>query len=143
MAWYWWVVAALGLALAEITTVNLVFIMLAVGALGGALAALVTDSFLAQALVAAAVSLLMLGVVRPVAMRHLRQPIETRTGTAALVGRTAVVLERVDSQDGRVKIGGEVWSARSYDPGSVLEPGTAVAVVRIDGATAVVYPSEP
>lgn len=142
MAWYWWVVAALVLALVEITTVNLIFIMLAVGALSGALVALFTDSLVAQSLVAAGVSVLMLVAVRPVALKHLRTPVEIRTGAAALVGRSAVVLERVDNHDGRVKIGGEVWSARSYDPGSVLEPGTAVAVVRIDGATAVVYPSE-
>jgi membrane protein implicated in regulation of membrane protease activity len=142
VAWYWWVVAALVLGLVEIATVDLIFIMLAAGALSGAATALVTDSLVAQSLVAAAVSLLLLVAVRPVALRHLRQPIESRTGTAALVGRSALVLERVDAHDGRVKIGGEIWSARTYDPGSVLEPGTSAEVVRIDGAHAVVYPSE-
>jgi membrane protein implicated in regulation of membrane protease activity len=142
VAWYWWVVAALVLGLVEIVTVDLIFVMLAVGALSGAATALVTDSLGAQVLVAAAVSLLLLVAVRPVALRHLRQPIESRTGTAALVGRTALVLERVDAHDGRVKIGGEVWSARSYDPSYVLEPGTSAEVLRIDGAHAVVYPSE-
>jgi membrane protein implicated in regulation of membrane protease activity len=142
VAWYWWVVAALVLGLVEVVTVDLIFIMLAAGALSGAVTALVTDSLVVQALVAAAVSLLLLAVVRPVALRHLRQPIESRTGTAALVGRTALVLERVDAHDGRVKIGGEVWSARSYDPSYVLEPGTSAEVMLIDGAHAVVYPTE-
>jgi membrane protein implicated in regulation of membrane protease activity len=143
VAWYWWVVAALVLGLVEVVTVDLIFIMLAAGALSGAATALVTDSLVAQALVAAAVSLLLLVAVRPVALRHLRQPIESRTGAAALVGRTALVLERVDAHDGRVKIGGEVWSARSYDPSHILEAGTSAEVLRIDGAHAVVYPSEP
>jgi membrane protein implicated in regulation of membrane protease activity len=142
VAWYWWLVMALGLAVAEIATVNLVLIMLAAGALSGALVALVTDSLAPQVLVASVVSLLMLGVVRPVALRHLRQPRESRTGTAALLGSRALVVERVDGRDGRVKIGGEIWSARTYEEGSVIEPGASVEVVRIDGATAVVYPTE-
>jgi len=141
--WYWWLLSALVLALIEVTTVNLVFIMLAAGALAGAVTALGTSSIALQALVAAVVSVLMLVVVRPVALRHLRQPTEVRTGTAALVGAGGVVLDRVDSRDGRVKIGGEIWSARTFDPAAVLEPGTPVEVVRIDGAHAVVYPSEP
>ena len=143
MAWYWWVLSALILAVVEITTVNLVFIMLAAGAAIGAVIAVGTSSLIVQALVAAIASVLMLVVVRPVALRHLRQPTELRTGTAALVGAGGVVLDRVDSRDGRVKIGGEIWSARTFDPSAVLEPGTPVEVVRIDGAHAVVYASEP
>ncbi len=143
MAWYWWLLAALLLALVEMTSVNLVFIMLAVGSLAGGITALATGSLLIQSLVAATVSVLMLLVVRPIALRHLHQPGETRTGTAALVGAGGFVLDRVDGRDGRVKIGGEVWSARTFDPSVVLEPGTPVEVVRIDGAHAVVYASEP
>ena len=143
MAWYWWLIAAIVLAVIEITTLDLVFIMLAVGALAGALAALGTDSLVVQSLVAAGVAVLMLGVVRPTTLRHMRQPKEMRTGTAALVGASGVVLDRVDLDDGRVKIGGEIWSARTFEPSHVLEPGTRVEVIRIDGAHAVVYPSEP
>ena len=143
MEWYWWFVIAIVLAVVEITTLDLVFIMLAAGAAAGGLTAVVTDSLVAQALVAAAVSVLMLAVVRPVAFRHMRQPIETRTGTAALIGAGGVVVDRVDLDGGRVKIGGEIWSARSFEPSHVLEPGTRVEVIRIDGAHAVVYPSEP
>jgi membrane protein implicated in regulation of membrane protease activity len=143
VAWYWWLLAALILALVEITTVNLIFIMLAAGAAVGALVAVGSSSLIVESLGAAVASVLMLVVVRPVAMRHLRQPTEVRTGTAALIGAGGIVLDRVDSRDGRVKIGGEVWSARTFDPSAVLEPGTPVEVVRIDGAHAVVYASEP
>ena len=62
-----------------------------------------------------------------------------RTGTAALVGASAVVVERVDAHGGRVKIGGEIWSARTLDGEQVLEPGTNVQVAEIQGATALVY----
>ncbi len=143
MAWYWWVVVGLVLAVVEMLTVDLIFVMLAAGALVGAVAALATHDLVLQALVAAAVSGGMLVVVRPVALRHLTLPHSLRTGTAALVGSTGLVIERVDARDGRVKLGGEVWSARSYNPHDVLEPGTPVEVARIDGATAVVYSSEP
>jgi membrane protein implicated in regulation of membrane protease activity len=143
VAWYWWLLAGLLLALVEMTSVNLVFIMLAAGSIAGGITSLLTGSLLVQSLVAAIVAILMLLVVRPVALRHLRQPGETRTGTAALVGAGGFVIDRVDGRDGRVKIGGEVWSARTFDPSVVLEPGTPVEVVRIDGAHAVVYASEP
>jgi membrane protein implicated in regulation of membrane protease activity len=97
--------------------------------------------FLVQALAAIAVSVAMLGVVRPIAKRHLHQAISERTGVAALVGRRATVLERVDGNGGRVKLAGEVWSARSYD-GSVIEVGASVDVVEIQGATALVFAAE-
>ena len=92
---------------------------------------------MAQVIVAAVVALLMILLVRPVALRHLRGNKETLTGTAALVGQEALVLEQVDTMRGRVKIGGEVWSARSEDVAGI-QPGAMVTVLRIDGATAVV-----
>jgi membrane protein implicated in regulation of membrane protease activity len=143
VAWYWWVVVALVLAVVEMLSLDLILIMVAVGALAAALAALATGSLVVEALVGAAVSGAALLFVRPVALRHLTLPHAVRTGTAALIGAGGLVLERVDGRDGRVKIGGEVWSARSYDPSSVLEPGTSVEVARIEGATAIVYSSEP
>ena len=142
MAWYWWLLAALLLALVEVSTLDLVFGMLAVGSIAGGVTALATGSLLVQSLVAAVVSILLLLIVRPVAMRHLRHPGDTQTGTAALLGASGLVLDRVDQYDGRVKIGGEIWSAKTSDPAAVLEPGTPVEVVRIDGAHAVVYASE-
>jgi membrane protein implicated in regulation of membrane protease activity len=83
-------------------------------------------------------SLASLVLVRPVAKRHVRTPARLRTGTAALVGASAVVLERVDRDGGNVRLRGEVWSARAFDHEQVLEPGARVEVMEIDGATAVV-----
>ena len=131
------------LSVIEMLTVDLIFVMLAAGALAGAAASLVTNELAVQSLVAAVVSAGMLVLVRPVALRHLTLPHALRTGTAALVGSPGLVIERVDARDGRVKLGGEIWSARSYDPHEVLEPGPPVEVAHIDGATAVVYSSEP
>ncbi|HEX6327081.1 MAG TPA: NfeD family protein [Jiangellaceae bacterium] len=139
--WTLWTGLALILGIIETTTLDLVFLMLAVGAAGGAVVAAVGAPFLVQALAAIAVSVAMLGVVRPIAKRHLHQPITERTGVAALVGRRAIVLERVDGTGGRVKLAGEVWSARSYD-GSVIEAGASVDVVEIQGATALVFAAE-
>jgi membrane protein implicated in regulation of membrane protease activity len=79
-----------------------------------------------------------LGILRPVARRHLKVPPHMRTGAAALIGTSAMVLEQVNRDGGRVKIGGEIWSARSYDQDEVIEPGDRVEVLKIDGATALV-----
>ena len=84
-------------------------------------------------------SLASLALLRPIAVRHLRMPARLRTGTAALVGTKALVVERVDVHGGQVKIGGDVWSARAFDETQVIEPGARVDVVKIEGATALVY----
>jgi membrane protein implicated in regulation of membrane protease activity len=83
-----------------------------------------------------------LGFVLPIARRHIRQPPLLRTGTAALVGKSASVLEEVTADSGRVRIGGEIWSARSYDETLVIPAGVTVDVMQIEGATALVYPRE-
>ena len=140
--WVAWIGLAVLLGIVEVTTLDLVFAMLAAGALAGALTGLVTDNLLLQALVALVVSIAMLVVVRPLALRHLRTPFAIRTGTAALVGERGIVLEPVDGEGGRVKLKGEVWSARSYDPHCTIAPGRHVEVMQIDGATAIVYESE-
>jgi membrane protein implicated in regulation of membrane protease activity len=116
----------------------LVFSMLAGGAAVAALAAAFGAGPGLSFLVFAGVSLLMLLVVRPVAKRQMRIPAPVRTGVDALVGADALVVERVDGRDGRVKLGGEVWSARSYDGQSAFEEGDTVQVLRIEGATALV-----
>ena len=74
----------------------------------------------------------------PIARRHLKTPASLRTGTAALVGRPATVIQRVDRSGGQVKLGGEVWTARSYDEDDSFEPGARVEVMKIEGATALV-----
>jgi membrane protein implicated in regulation of membrane protease activity len=92
-----------------------------------------------QVLIFLLVSVASLGVLRPIARAHLSMPAATRTGTAALVVTKALVLQRVDAHGGRVRIGGEEWSARAYIDDQVLEPGMSVEVVKIEGATALVY----
>jgi membrane protein implicated in regulation of membrane protease activity len=84
-------------------------------------------------------SLASLAVLRPIAKRHLRTPTQLRTGTAALVGAKGVVTQRVDDLSGQVKIGGELWSARAFMEGEIMEPGARVEVAKIEGATALVY----
>jgi membrane protein implicated in regulation of membrane protease activity len=140
--WVAWLGLAVVLGIVEVTSLSLVFAMLAVGAVAGAITAMVTDVVLVQVLVALLVSIAMLAAVRPIALRHLRTPYAIRTGVAALVGQTGLVLEPVDAESGRVKIKGEVWSARTFDPTHTIAAGRHVEVMQIDGATAVVYESE-
>ncbi len=140
--WAAWVGLAVVLGIVEVTSLDLMFAMLAVGALAGAVTGLVTDNLVVEALVALTVSVAMLFVVRPIALRHLRTPHAIRTGVAALIGEHGLVTEKVDAHTGRVKLRGEVWSARAYDPSDVIEAGRNVEVMHIDGATAVVYESE-
>jgi membrane protein implicated in regulation of membrane protease activity len=138
-AWIVWLVVAAVLAVGEVLTLGLVVGLVAVGALLGAVVAVVGGGIALQVVAFLAGSVALLGLVRPIARAHLRQPRALRTGTAALVGARAVVLERVDVHGGRVKIGGEVWSARAFDESQVIEPGQTVEVVKIEGATALVY----
>jgi membrane protein implicated in regulation of membrane protease activity len=140
--WALFAIVAVALAAIEVLTLDLVFIMLAAGALAGALAAGITGNFVVAIGASIIVALGMLAAVRPIALRHLKQVPHTKLGVQALVGRKAIVLERVDAHGGRVKIGGETWSARAYDETSVIEPGQTVDVASIDGATAYVYASE-
>ncbi len=140
-AWVWWVIVAAVLAIVEVTTLGLVFAMLAGGALAAALVDVIdggANNVILQVAAFIVVSVALLGVVRPIARRHMMQTPETRTGVAALVGSRAVVIERVDGDGGRVKLAGEVWSARSYDGHAVLEPGQSVDVIQSEGATALV-----
>jgi membrane protein implicated in regulation of membrane protease activity len=141
--WVAWLGLAVVLGIVEVTSLDLVFAMLAAGAVAAALTALVTDNIVVQALVAILVSVGGLAVLRPVALRHLKTPHAIRTGTAALVGERGLVLAPVSRDGGQVKIKGEVWSARTYDPhASVIEAGSSVQIVEIDGATALVYEAE-
>ena len=139
-AWLVWAIAALLLAVGEIFTPGLFFLgPIAVGAVVAAFVSLVGIPGWLQLLVFAGAAGGSLLFLRPIARAHLSMPPALRTGTAALQGARAVVLQRVDQNGGRVKIGGEEWSARAYMPDQVLEPGTQVEVVEIQGATALVY----
>jgi membrane protein implicated in regulation of membrane protease activity len=136
--WVWWMIAAGVLAVGEIATLGFFLGPIAIAAVTAAIVALAGGGLAAQWIVFIAVSLASLLVLRPIARRHLRTPSQLRTGTAALVGRQAVVLERVDRDGGQIKLAGEVWSARPFDDDQAFEAGTRVEVMQIDGATALV-----
>ena len=136
--WVLWMIAAGVLAVGEMATVSFFLGPIAVAAVLSAIVALTGAGLAAQWIVFILGSLGSLLVLRPIARRHLRTPAQIRTGTAALVGCPAIVLERVDGRGGQVKIGGEIWSARSYDEDRAFEPGARVEVMKIEGATALV-----
>ena len=136
--WVWWMIAAGVLAIGEIATLGFFLGPIAIAAVTAGIVALAGAGLAIQWIVFIAVSLASLLVLRPIARRHLRTPAQLRTGTAALVGKPAVVVERVDRDGGQVKLAGEVWSARSYDDDQAFEAGTRVEVMKIDGATALV-----
>ena len=137
--WVIWVILAAVLAAGEVAA-SFTFILGPIGlaALAAALVAAIGASVVVQLAVFIVASIATLALLRPIARRHLKTPARIRTGTAALIGSRAVVLDRVDADRGQVKIGGEVWSARPYDEDDVYEPGARVEVVKIEGATALV-----
>jgi membrane protein implicated in regulation of membrane protease activity len=134
----WWLVGAAALGIPLVVTAMPEFGMLAVGAVAAAVAAVLGGDIVVQVLVFAIVSVALIAVVRPIATRHSAQRPRLATGVEALKGKHAVVLERVDGSGGRIKLAGEVWSARSLDTGSAYEVGQEVDVVEIEGATAIV-----
>ena len=137
-AWVVWLIIAVVLAGAEAASAGLLLIMFSGGALAASLAAALGAGTVGSAAVFALVSVALIAFVRPVAKRHMYQPPQQRSGTAALVGTQAVVLETVDGSNGRIKLAGEIWSARTLDEEARFEPGQKVSVFEIDGATAVV-----
>jgi membrane protein implicated in regulation of membrane protease activity len=137
--WVLWIIGAGVLAVGEMLTVSFFLGPIAVAAVTAAIVALAGGGVALQWLVFTVMSAGSLLVLRPIARRHLHMPAQLRTGTAALVGATAVVIDRVDRDGGTVRLAGEVWSARSYDEDHAFEPGARVEVLKIDGATALVH----
>jgi membrane protein implicated in regulation of membrane protease activity len=142
MVWIIWLVLAAVLGVAELMTVTLTLGLLAAAAAAAAVAGVSGVPVPYQILTFVVAAGAGLGLVRPIAVRHLKQPPPLRTGTAALIGRRAMVLQDVNGHGGRVRIGGEEWSARSYDETLVIPVGTTVDVIEIEGVTALVYPRE-
>jgi membrane protein implicated in regulation of membrane protease activity len=143
VSWIVWLIVAAVLGVAELLTMTFAFGLIAAAALVAAIVGAFHIDLpiqLAAFVVAAGAGL---GVVRPIAIRHIKQPPALRTGVAALVGRSAIVLEEVNEHSGRVRIDGEEWSSRPYlDESLVIPVGTKVDVMQIKGATALVYPRE-
>jgi membrane protein implicated in regulation of membrane protease activity len=137
-----WILLAVILGAGEVMSLSLFLAPFAIGALLGALAELAGLGNVVALIVFLVSSGMLLGFVRPIARRHLHTPPQIRTGTAALVGQTALVTERVDVGAGAVKLEGEIWTARTYDEDEVIEAGRRVHVVEIRGATAFVSNTE-
>jgi membrane protein implicated in regulation of membrane protease activity len=138
-AWVWWLVGAAALGIGLVVTAMPELGMLAVGTVTAAIVSgLFGGGAVAQVVTFVVVSTALIAVVRPIANRHRSQRPRFASGVDALKGRTAVVLERVDARGGRIKLAGEVWSARALDTGSAYEVGQEVDVVDIEGATAII-----
>ena len=135
-----WLITAVLLGIGELLTPGLFFLgPVALAAVGAAITAGVGGGIVLQLIVFIGVSLASLAFLRPIARRHVHMPALTRTGTAALVGKKALVVQRVDANGGLVRIGGEEWSARAFFEEQTLEPGARVEVAKIEGATALVF----
>jgi membrane protein implicated in regulation of membrane protease activity len=137
-AWVIWLIVAVVFGIGEIATLGFFLAPFAVGALVAAIVSGAGGGDVVSWISFLVISLLCLTALRPVATRHLRQAPRLRTGTAALVGRTGTVVERVASDEGCVRIDGEIWTARPFDEDQVIEAGTRVQVLEIKGATALV-----
>jgi len=142
LSWIVWLIVAAVLGVAELLTTTLAFGLIAVAAVVAAAVGAFHLGLGFQLAAFGVAAVAGLGFVRPIAMRHIKQPPALRTGTAALVGRSAIVLEEVTEHGGRIRIGGEEWSSRPYDESLVIPVGTKVDVMQIDGATALVHPRE-
>lgn len=140
--WVVWLILAVVLGVAELFTLTLALGLIGAAALItgilGALGLGLTGQILVFALTSAAGLL----VVRPIARRHMTQPPLLRSGTEALVGRSALVVEEITETSGRIKLLGEEWSARCLDETLRIPAGAHVDVMEIEGATAVVYPRD-
>ncbi|HYY64002.1 MAG TPA: NfeD family protein [Gaiellaceae bacterium] len=135
-----WLIAAVLLAIGELLTPGMFFLgPVALAAVGAAITAGVGAGIVLQLIVFIAVSVASLAFLRPIARSHVHMPALTRTGTAALVGKKALVLQQVDANGGRVRIGGEEWSARAFFDEQTLEAGSRVEIAKIEGATALVF----
>jgi len=138
--WVWWLIAGVLLAVAELFTGTFVLLMFATGALAATGAAALGAHLAVQVLVFALVSSLGLVAVRPAIRNRLHAGADpAQMGLEAIEGSEGVVLEQVDVDRGLVKVGGEMWSARSYDARQVIPPGERVRVIEVKGATALVW----
>jgi membrane protein implicated in regulation of membrane protease activity len=137
--WQAWVGLAVLLGALELFSLDLILLMLAGGAVLGMVAAIIGLPVVAQVLVALAGSVAALALVRPSVVKRLQGGPTLVLGHDALVGRQALVIERVTAHGGQIKVGGDIWTARPYDEDLVIEPGATVDIFQIKGATALVH----
>jgi len=137
-----WIVLGIALAIAEAFTATLLIIFFGVGAFAAAGAAALGAPLLVQVIVFALVSGLSVTALRPIILRHAKSALETGDtpfGIEAIEGTHATVLEEVDGAHGMIKIDGEHWQARSFDGNEKYLPGERVRVIKVKGATAIVW----
>jgi membrane protein implicated in regulation of membrane protease activity len=143
LAWIVWLIVAAVLGVAELLTMTFAFGLIAVAAVVAAVVGAFHIDLAAQLAAFVVAAAAGLGVVRPIAIKHIKQPPALRTGAAALVGRPAIVVQEITEHGGRVRIDGEEWSSRPYmEDSPPIKVGTKVDVMQIKGATALVYPRE-
>jgi membrane protein implicated in regulation of membrane protease activity len=140
--WVVWLIAAAVLGVAELLTTTFALALVAVGAVAAAIASALGANGGIQVVAFVVVSLAGIVLIRPLGLKRLQRHPTLRTGTAALVGMTGLVLSEVGPHGGRIRIGGEEWSARPYDEMSVIPSGSTVDILQIKGATALVHPRE-
>jgi membrane protein implicated in regulation of membrane protease activity len=137
--WQAWLGLAIALGVAELFSLDLMLLMMASGALAGMAMAMLGFVWPVQVVVAVAVSVGMVALVRPNIVKRLHSGPELTLGHAALVGKQGVVVDEVSMQGGQIRVGGELWTARPYDETEVIEPGAPVDIFEIKGATAYVH----
>src|ERR1041384_4327735 len=139
--WLVWFLLAIGLFVGEMFTAGFWLACLAVGAAVAGIVGLIPGlGFVAQGITFAVSSVVSMAGLRPRLMRLLQlgPGSELRTGVDALLGKTGTVTERIaPGRPGRVKVDGEDWRGASSDA-AVLEPGTQVTVIQVDGTTLMV-----
>ena len=138
--WLLWLILGVIFGVGEIATLGFFLAPFAGGAAVAAVVSAVGAPFVASLAVFLVISIGLLLALRPIARSHRKMPPQIRTGTAALVGKSATVLERIANDEGVgcVKLDGEVWTARAYLDDEVIDAGRRVQVVEIRGATALV-----
>ena len=139
--WESWLALSIALGLAEMFSLDLILAMLALGAVVGMVAALVGLPVFVQVLAALATSVAMLAFVRPTFVKRLHAGPELSLGHGKLVGTRGLVTQEITGLDpGRIRVGGEIWTALPYDEHLRIAPGETVEILQIKGATAYVHP---
>ena len=140
--WAGWLALAVALGAAELMSLDLILLMLAVGCVAGAITGALGAAVILQVLVAGIASIAMLAAVRPNLIKHLHSGPDLQLGHGKLVGRQAIVTEDVTSHNpGRVKLAGEIWTAQPYDDSLTIKAGETVDVLAMKGATVYVHPA--
>lgn len=137
MAALLWLIGGIALIAAEVLSGDFFLLMVGVGALFGAATDAITGNTIIATVVFAAVSIGLVTFARPWLKRRLHGEL-VHTNADALIGRKAVAVSAVDQHGGRVRLDGDLWSARAFDVDKEISPGASVTIVEIAGATAVV-----